>query len=96
MSLPGVDAAAPLSGGAAPEASAADADELTLFGLSGDTSAGNDWQGSSYTASTKVYKKGWPAVYPGEWKLPNGMRYPFIWKLETVRIEGSQAVETWT
>ena len=71
-------------------------DRRALFGLSGDTSAGNEWQGSNYTASTGTFKKWWPAVYSGDWKLPNGMRYPFIWKLETIRIEGSQAVETWT
>ena len=43
-----------------------------------------------------VFKKWWPAVYPGEWKLPNGMRYPFIRKLETVRVEGQTAYESWT
>ena len=94
MAHHGADTAPPLAGGAAPEASAADADQRTLFGLSDDASSGNQWQGSSYTASTRVYKKWWPAVYPGEWKLPNGMRYPFIWKLETVRVEGQTAYES--
>ena len=76
--------------------SSSEPEHRALFGLSEDTSAGNEWQGSRYTASTGTFKKWWPAVYSGDWKLPNGMRYPFIWKLESIRIEGTQAVETWT
>ena len=67
-----------------------------LFGLSEDKSSGTSWQGSKYTAATKTYTKWWPAIYPGEWKLPNGMRYPFVWRLLQVRIENSQAREEWT
>ena len=80
----------------APAADAAQEDQRTLFGLSDDTRSGNAWQGSQYTSSTRVFKKWWPVVYPGEWKLPNGMRYPYIWKLDTVRVEGQTAYETWT
>ena len=80
----------------APAPAEAQHDQRALFGLSDDTSSGNAWQGSQYTASTKVFKKWWPAVYPGEWTLPNGMRYPFLWKLETVRVEGQTAYESWT
>ena len=97
MAHHGADAAASPAPDAAHAANVADADQRTLFGLSDDTSSGNQWQGSQYTASTRVYKKWWPAVYPGEWKLPtNGMRYPFIWKLETVRVECQTAYESWT
>ena len=71
-------------------------DALELFGLSGDTSSGTSWQGSRYVAASRTYTKWWPAIYPGEWKLPNGMRYPFVWKLIGVRIVDSQAFEDWT
>ena len=71
-------------------------DTSELLGLTGDASSGTAWQGSRYVASTKAYTKWWPAVYPGEWKLPNGMSYPIIWKLLQVRIENSQAIEEWT
>ena len=67
-----------------------------LFGLSDDTSSGTPWQGSKYVAATKTFTKWWPAIYPGEWKLPNGMRYPFVWKLLQIRTENSQAYEEWT
>ena len=67
-----------------------------LMGLSGDTSSGTAWQGSRYVAATKTFTKWWPAIYPGEWKLPNGTRYPFAWKLLNVRTENSQAIEEWT
>ena len=70
--------------------------QRSLFGLSDDTQSGNAWQGSQYTASTREFKKWWPAIYPGEWKLPNGMRYPFVWKLERVYVEGNTAFEKWT
>ena len=71
-------------------------DTRQLFGLSGDTASGTDWQGSRYNAASKTFTKWWPAIYPGEWKLPNGMRYPFVWKLMNVGTVGSQAVEEWT
>ena len=71
-------------------------DTRQLFGLSGDTASGTDWQGSRYNAASKTFTKWWPAIYPGEWKLPNGMRYPFVWKLLQVRMESSQAIEEWT
>ena len=71
-------------------------DTRQLFGLSGDTSSGTAWQGSRYVAASKTFTKWWPAIYPGEWKLPNGMRYPFVWKLLQVRTENSQAIEEWT
>ena len=71
-------------------------DSRQLFGLSGDTSSGTAWQGSRYVAASKTFTKWWPAIYPGEWKLPNGMRYPFVWKLLQVRTENSQAIEEWT
>ena len=80
----------------APAQVEAQQDQRALFGLSDDTSSGSSWQGSSYTASTRVFKKWWPAVYPGEWTLPTGMKYPFIWKLQSVSVEGQTAYETWT
>ena len=67
-----------------------------LFGLSDDTASGTAWQGTKYISATKTFSKWWPAIYPGEWKLPNGMRYPFVWKLLQVRMENSQAIEEWT
>ena len=77
-------------------AAASQEDQRTLFGLRDDTSSGNAWQGSQYTASTRTFRKWWPAVYADHWKLPNGLKYPFIWKLDTVRVEGQTAYETWT
>ena len=70
--------------------------DASLFGLSGDTSSGNAWQGSRYNASTRTFTKWWPAIYPGEWKLPNGMRYPFIWRLVDVGRDNNQGREEWT
>ena len=70
--------------------------DASLFGLSGDTSSGNAWQGSRYNASTRTFTKWWPAIYPGEWKLPNGMRYPFIWRLVDVGRVNNQGREEWT
>lgn len=68
-----------------------------LFGLSEDTSSGTSWKGSKYTADTKTFTKWWPAVYTAEWKLPNGMRYPYVWKLQNIHIgDGNQAREEWT
>ena len=71
-------------------------DQRSLFGLSDDTRSGNAWQGSQYTSSTRTFRKWWPAVYADHWTLPNGLKYPFIWKLDTVRVEGQTAYETWT
>ena len=71
-------------------------DRLSLFGLSGDTSAGNEWQGNRYTSSDCTFRKWRPTIYPGEWKMPNGMRYPFFCKLKSVTIVDAQAVEVWT
>ena len=89
--------------GAAPVASALPTagessapDTRQLFGLRGDTLSGTPWQGSRYVAASKTFTKWWPAIYPGEWKLPNGMRYPFVWRLMNVRTENSQAIEEWT
>ena len=67
-----------------------------LFGLSPDTSSGTKWQGSEYKSSTRTFTKWWPTTYPGEWQLPNGMRYPFIWRLITVGTKESQCYESWT
>ena len=67
-----------------------------LFGLSPDTQSGTSWQGSEYKAATRTYTKWWPTTYPGEWKLPNGMRYPFIWRLVTVGTKEAQCYESWT
>ena len=71
-------------------------DQRKLFGLSDDTRSGNAWQGSQYTSSTRTFRKWWPAVYADHWTLSNGLKYPFIWKLDTVRVEGQTAYETWT
>ena len=67
-----------------------------LFGLSPDTQSGTSWQGSEYKSATRTFTKWWPTTYPGEWKLPNGMRYPFIWRLVTVGTKESQCYESWT
>ena len=67
-----------------------------LFGLSPDTQSGTAWQGSEYKSATRTFTKWWPTTYPGEWKLPNGMRYPFIWRLVTVGTKESQCYESWT
>ena len=67
-----------------------------LFGLSPDTQSGTSWQGSEYKSATRTYTKWWPMIYPGEWKLPNGMRYPFVWRLVTVQTKESQCYESWT
>ena len=83
--------AAPAQDAAAPQE-----DQRSLFGLSDDTRSGNAWQGSQYTSSTRTFRKWWPAVYADHWTLPNGLKYPFIWKLNTVRVEGQTAYETWT
>ena len=80
----------------AQDAAASQEDQRSLFGLRDDTSSGNAWQGSQYTSSTRTFRKWWPAVYADHWKLPNGLKYPFIWKLDTVRVEGQTAYETWT
>ena len=82
--------------GAAADASAETPSQRELFGLSDDTASGTQWQGSKYVASTKTFTKWWPAIYPGEWQLPNGMRYPFVWKIKTIRVEGSRVEEAWT
>ena len=80
----------------AQDAAAPQEDQRSLFGLSDDTRSGNAWQGSQYTSSTRTFRKWWPAVYADHWTLPNGLKYPFIWKLDTVRVEGQTAYETWT
>ena len=75
-----------------------------LFGLSPDTQSGTAWQGSEYKSATRTFTKWWPTTYPGEWKLPNGMRYPFVWRLVTVGTKesqglpsmGAQCYESWT
>ena len=67
-----------------------------LFGLSPDTQSGTAWQGSEYKSATRTFTKWWPTTYPGEWKLPNGMRYPLIWRLVTVGTKESQCYESWT
>ena len=67
-----------------------------LFGLSPDTQSGTSWQGSEYKSAKRTYTKWWPTIYPGEWKLPNGMRYPFVWRLVTVQAKESQCYESWT
>ena len=90
------DAGAPAPGTPPSAGASPTPDTRQLFGLSGDTSSGTAWQGSRYTAASKTFTKWWPAIYPGEWKLPNGMRYPFVWKLMNVRSENSQAIEEWT
>ena len=77
-------------------AAASQEDQRSLFGLRDDTSSGNAWQGSQYTAATRTFRKWWPAVYADHWKLPNGLKYPFIWKLVSVQVEGQTAYETWT
>ena len=66
-----------------------------LLGLSGDTHSGSAWQGSQYTAANREFKKWWPATCPGEWKMPNGMLYPFVWKLKSLDVINGQVVETW-
>ncbi len=90
----GGSAAAAAEAGAA-EASRASPDTRELFGLSGDTYAGSAWQGSQCTAATREFKKWWPSTYPGEWKMPNGMLYPFVWKLKSLDVIDGQVVETW-
>ena len=67
-----------------------------LFGLSPDTQSGTAWQGSEYKSATRTFTKWWPTTYPGEWKLPNGMRYPFTWRLVTVGTKETQCYESWT
>ena len=67
-----------------------------LFGLSPDTQSGTAWQGSEYKSATRTFTKWWPTTYPGEWKLPNGMRYPFVWRLITVGTKEQQCYESWT
>eukprot|EP00959_Pyramimonas_sp_CCMP1952_P355991 7455338-Pyramimonas_sp.AAC.1 len=76
--------------GAAAEPGRAPPNALELFGLPGDTRSGSAWQGSQYTAATKEFKKWWPATYPGEWKMPNGMLYPFVWKLKSLDVIDGQ------
>ena len=71
-------------------------DSSDLFDLSGDTSAGTSWQGSRKTASTRTFSKWWPSIYPGEYKLPNGMIYLFAWKLSSAVVIGSKVDENWT
>ena len=78
-------------------AAASQEDQRTLFGLRDDTSSGNAWQGSQYTAATRTFRKWWPAVYADEWPLPNGMKYPFVWNLTSLYTKAGQDYEqrTW-
>ena len=65
----------------------------------GNSAGGTEWQGCGYVAATKTYRKWWPTSYPGQWRLPNGMLYPFMWHCLSVRLaEGTEDhfVEEWT
>ena len=68
----------------------------STFDLSGGTSAGAAWRGSRYTASTRTFSKCCPAVYPDEYFLPNGMRYPLVWKIKSIVVIRSRAEDNWT
>ena len=67
-----------------------------LLGLSSDHTRGNPWRGSLYSAASRSFSKWWPTTYAGQWRLPNGMSYPYLWTFHGISMQDGRAREEWS